>query len=245
MVAATSVIFTQVNKETNDRVLQQRRASSRSPSPPVHIERSVTKKQIETHAVHVNNEILPLPPRSGISPRKRAELLRKRYFQFEQLCISGGPGLDPETGPSRYLSVILDGIDRRKFKDLHAVILDWLGSPLSKPWHYHICDGNGRLYIVNDKLLVAHSAHPDLSAMRRLRRFAQTIAPGSELQAAAQAAVELEEAAAHALDWRDWADLDAVKGEPSTEVHLEIQSQKHKLIKYMKQYVSRLGIPHA
>ena len=239
MVAASTGLFIQINKEATSRPPLQPRITFNSSPGPVH----VTRQRQNDKRVNIQNDVItPLPDKVGISPSRRGEILRGRYFQYEALCLAGGPGLDTDMGPSRYLAEIFDSTARHP--DLHAVLLDWLAAPLSKPWHFHVCDRNERLYLVNDALHVAHSSHPELSAMRRLQRFALTVPRGSELQAAAEAAVEIKEAAMHALDWRDWADEDGVKGEASEQVKLEIQSQATRLITYLQQYIARIGITH-
>ena len=178
-----------------------------------------------------------MPPKTGVSPRKRALILRQRYFEFESLCQnSAGEGLAADTGASKYLSVVLEGATRLDDPDLAAVILDWLGAPLSPAWHFYIADANNRRYFVNDTLVTAVSDHPDLSAMRRLCRLSR------RCELAAEAHREIEEDAATAADWADWADEGGQRGVSSDLVKLEILTQKIKLFKYMQQYVARLGI---
>ena len=185
------------------------------------------------------SRLLPVPMKTGISPRKRESLLRRRYETFEHLCSTGGEGLPIDMGPSKYLEIVVSSypeLTRDKYPDLWAVFLDWLGSPLSPPWHYHICDAKSRLFFVNDSFLTAHSDHPDLSAMRRLCRYAKS------LENVLLADDEASRAADEAADWKDWADTAAVKGLASDIVKMEICNQKAKFVTYLHQYVARLGV---
>jgi len=171
MVTATSERFKEIKQHVTIQFAPMNTHASVLPPDPPRVPRRIIAPPAPAPAPP---RLTPLPPKSGVSPTRRARLLRERHAQFEALCA--GPGLPADLGPSAYLLTVMEGFPRDE--NLSAVILDWLGSPLSPPWHFNISDSNRRLYFINDKTLTALSEHPELALMRELCRLAR--APGPE-----------------------------------------------------------------
>lgn len=179
--------------------------------------------------------------------------MRTRERQIEDLCSFGGPGMSPDTNGRVYAEKMLTS--KAADLDVAALISAWLTEALRPPWHFHLSRGNGRLYFVHDDLGVASSEHPDERAMRRLMDFADKVRTQpdegvrllhmeiSEIDARARRQLETS-----APDFEGWLEEEPEEGNAleagrAEAAKTEIKEQRERLVKVLKQYVSRIGVP--
>ena len=201
-------------------------------------------------------------PRTS-SPFLKAKVLRTREQQIEELCSFGGPGLNCDINGRVYAQRLLAEECATADLDVTALVSSWLSEPLRAPWHFHLSRSNGRLYFVHDELGVACSEHPDERAMRRLLAFS------AKVQEMPCEGVRLLHMEMRGIDACVRKQLDPVKTLPDFEGWLdeeeeedvatsagerhdlprreaaktEILHQREVLVKNLKQYVSRVGVP--
>ncbi|KAF4673863.1 AP-3 complex subunit mu-2 [Perkinsus chesapeaki] len=129
-------------------------------------------------------DISYIPPRSGISPHKRKNLLLGRIEDITKLCRrSGLKGLSDTTTPEAYAQQYLglrfdisNDDDDRGMLVIVSAVLDWLEEPLSSPWHFHVQlgdtpDSPSTLFFVHDGLRDVINLHPDHLPLMRLIEF--------------------------------------------------------------------------
>jgi hypothetical protein len=138
--------------------------------------------------------------------------------------------------------------------DVAALISAWLTEPLRTPWHFHLSRATGRLYFVHDELGVASSEHPDERGMHRLLEFATKVrehpSEGVRLLHAEISEIDSrirKQLVANAPDFEGWLEDDSedvcdVSGR-AVVARAEIKAQRERLVKVLKQYVSRIGVP--
>ena len=245
--------------------LPQRSSSARSLRPPKPSKRPETApakgKASSQGGQAIGSFRVQQIPRTS-SPFLNARILRTRERQIEELCSFGGPGLFPDTNGRIYAQKLLSG-EAAADLDLAALISAWLAEPLRAPWHFHLSRANGYLYFVHDTLGVAISEHPDEHAMRRLIEFSSKVqefptqgvrllhAEISDIDVRAQKQLNFIDQTRP--DFEGWLEGDnegeydgnggVCNAETIEAGRNEIRQQRDVLVKNLKQYVSRIGVP--